>query len=157
MHLCGAKNTWPHTELHPTPWEQPQTGFATCCSKCRCVVNKILGVSLTTGLSEPCLALKLCLILCELLWNMYCWHPTNESWVSPVLWGSLLFYVFLVVLETVLFVVSAALVQEPIWMQTAAFSVIKRKKAPLKLAFRFTAKNFETCFCCDIFPCCKKL
>lgn len=121
------------------------------------VVNKILCVSLTTGdhlrLALPCTLLHSVWVPLKYI---KCTAGTQQmrSALSLVLWGSLLFYVCLVVLEIVLFVAST--VEEPIWMQTAAFSVIKRKK-PLKLAFHFTAKNFETCFCCDIFPHCKNL
>lgn len=67
-----------------------------------------------------------------------------RSEVSFVLWGFFLFYVSLVELEILLFVASAALVEEPVWTQTAACSVIKWKK--IKLAFHFIAKNFETRF-----------
>lgn len=71
---CGPANTLRKTQ---------EAGFATSCSKCRRVVNKILRVSLTTGdhlrLVLPWNSASLCVSSSE-IYIVHCWHPTNEIW-----------------------------------------------------------------------------
>lgn len=69
------------------------------------------------------------------IYTGHCWQPTNEIWGFFCFMGLLLFYVCLVELAMFLFVASAALVEEPIWTQTAACSVIKWKKIWISLSF----------------------